>query len=223
METKIQDQFVSFSDSLLAYLPNLVGGIVLILLGWLLGWIVKKLLIQLCIILRIDRLLRRSRFEEDFSKADVRYSFYSVIGNVGFVIVFLIFLDNALLTWKLNILSDVLSKGILFLPKVIIALFIFGMGWLLASWIQLSVLKTLYREEVPRASLISRFIKALILIFVSAVSLVELDVAREIIIIGFSAIFVTLGVIAVVLTVAGSKNILKKIDHTFTEDKKTRK
>jgi len=219
METKIQDQFIGFTDSVLAYLPNLIGGVILILLGWLVGWVVKKLLIQFSILLRIDRLLKQSRYEQDFSKADVRYSLYSFIGNTGFVIIFLIFLDNALLTWKLNILSDLLSKGILFLPKIIIALVIFGIGWLLASWVQISVLKTLHREEIPRASLISRFIKSIIFIFFSAVSLVELDVAREIIIIGFATIFITLGVIAIVLTAAGGKNFLKKLEDSFREEK----
>ena len=219
METNIQDQFVSFTDSVFAYLPNLVGGIILILLGWLLGWVIKRLLIQVSAIIRIDRFLKRSRFEEDFSKADVRHSFYSMIGNIGFVIIFLIFLDNALLTWKLHILSDVLSKGILFLPKVIIALFIFGIGWLLASWVQLSVLKTLYREEIPRASLISQFIKNIIMVFFSAVSLVELEIAKEIIIIVFATIFVTFGVIAVVLTITGGRNFMKKIENSFKEEK----
>ena len=145
-----------------------------------------------------------------------------MIGNVGFALVFLIFLDNALLTWKLNMLSDLLSKGILFLPKVIIAIAIFGIGWLLASWVQISVLKALHREEIPAASLISRFIKSILLIFFSAISLVELDVAREIIIIGFATIFITLGAISIVLTVVGGKRFIEKIENSFkkeTEDK----
>jgi hypothetical protein len=219
METKIQDQFISLADSIFAFLPNLIGGILLLILGWLAGWVIKKILVQLSIIIRIDRFFKSSRYETDFSKADVRYSLYNLIGNIGFVIIFLIFLDNALLAWKLNILSDLLSKGILFLPKIIIALVIFGTGWLLSSWAQISILKTLYREEIPRASLISRFVKSIILVFFSAISLVELDVAREIIIIGFATIFITLGVIAIVLTAAGSKNFLKKLEATFKDEK----
>lgn len=218
METNIQDQFVSIADSLLAYMPNFIGGAVLILLGWLVGWIVKRLLVQFSIILRVDRFFKRSRFEAEISKADVRYSLYNMIGNIGFALIFLIFLDNALLTWKLNILSDLLSKGILFLPKVIIAIVIFGIGWLLATWVQVSVLKALHRERIPAASLISRFVKSILIIFFSAISLVELDVAREIIIIGFATIFITLGVIAVVITSAGSKSFLKKLEDTFTKD-----
>jgi len=222
METNIQDRFVSIADSLLAYMPSFIGGLVLILIGWLAAWIIKRLLVQFSIILRVDRFLKRSRFEAEISKADIRYSLYNMIGNVGFALVFLIFLDNALLTWKLNMLSDLLSKGILFLPKVIIAIAIFGIGWLLASWVQISVLKALHREEIPAASLISRFIKSILLIFFSAISLVELDVAREIIIIGFATIFITLGAISIVLTVVGGKRFIEKIENSFkkeTEDK----
>jgi hypothetical protein len=222
METKIQDQFISFADSVFAYMPNLVGGIILVLLGWLAGWIIKKLLVQFSVILRVDRFVKQSRWETDFSKADVRYSLYNLIGNIGFVIIFLIFMDNALVTWKLNILSDLLSKGILFLPKVIIALVIFGAGWLVASWVQVNVLRTLYREEIPRASLISGFVKSILMLFFSAVSLIELNVAREIVIIGFATIFVTLGAITIVLTAVGGKNFLKKIEESFKEEVKNK-
>jgi hypothetical protein len=219
METKIQDQFISLADSVLAYLPNLIGGLLLLLLGWIAGWVIKKILVQLCIVIRVDRFIKSSRYETDFSKADVRYGLYNLIGNIGFVIIFLIFLDNALLAWKLKILSALLSKGILFLPNIIIALVIFAAGWILSSWVQVSVLKTLHREEIPRASLISRFIKSILLVFFFAISLVELDVAREIIIIGFGTIFITLGIIAIVITAAGSKNFLKKLEATFKEEK----
>ncbi len=219
METKIQNQFISLADNILAFLPNLIGGILLLALGWVVGWVIKKILVQLSIVIRVDRFIKGSRYETDFSKADVRYSLYNLIGNIGFLIIFLIFLDNALLAWKLNILSDLLSKGILFLPNIIVALVIFGAGWLLSSWVQISVLKTLHREEIPRASLISRFIKSILLVFFSAISLVELDVAREIIIIGFATIFITLGAIAIVITAIGSRNFLKKLETSIKEDK----
>jgi hypothetical protein len=218
MDTKFQERFIGLSDSLLAYLPNFIGGLALILIGWLAGWIVKRILVQFSVILRVDRFMKRTRFEAEVSKADVRYGLYELIGNIGFVVVFLIFLDNALLTWKMNILSDLLSKGILFLPKVIIAVVIFGVGWLLASWAQISVLKSLHREEVPRASLISRFIKSILLVFFSAISLVELDVAREIIIIGFATIFITLGAISIVITVIGGRKFLEKLEDTIRRE-----
>ena len=219
METNIEEQFQSFAESVAAYLPHLLGGLVLVLIGWLAGWIIKRILIQLSVMLRIDRLLKKSRFKNDFAKADIRYSLYNLIGNIGFVIVFLIFLDNALLAWKLNVLTDLLSSGILFLPRVIIAAIVFGIGWIISSGVQTSVLKSLYREEIPRASLIARFVKSILLIFFSAVALVELNVAKEIVIIGFGTIFLTLGAIAVVIVAVGSKSFLREIADSIKGNK----
>jgi hypothetical protein len=219
MEPQVKDQFVGIADDIIAYLPNLLAGIALVLIGWIAGWLIKRVLVQASILLRIDRFLRRSRWETDFAKADVRHGLYNFIGNIGYLLVFLLFLDNALIAWKLNILSDLLSRGILFLPKIIIAVSIFGLGWLLAFWAEKSILKTLYREEIPRASLISRFIKIILLLFFSAIALVELDVAREIVIIGFASIFITLGAISIVLTAVGGKNFIDRIGNSFKEKK----
>jgi hypothetical protein len=220
METRVQDQFTGLADNIISYLPSFLAGIVLMIIGWILGWIIKRILIQISILLRVDRFLRRSRWGSDFSKADVRYGLYNMIGNIGFALVFLLFFDNALIAWKLTMLSDLLSKGILFLPKIIIAVAIFGLGWLLAFWTERSVFKSLHREEVPRASLISKFFKILILIFFSAIALVELDVAREIVIIGFSTIFITISALLIVITALGGKSFADKISDSFKNSRK---
>jgi hypothetical protein len=218
METKITDQFIGLTDSIMAFLPNLLAGIILLLVGWVVGWFIKRLLIQLSILIRIDRFLRRSRWEADFSKADVRYGVYNLIGNIGFTLVFLLFLDNALIAWKLTMLSDLLIKGILFLPKIIIAVLIFGVGWLLAFWAETSMHKSLHRESIPRASLIARFIKVIIILFFSAISLVELDVARQIVTIGFATIIITIGAISIVITAVGGKAFIEKIGGPFKDN-----
>lgn len=218
METKLKDQLLGLYDSILAFLPNLLAGVILILLGWLIGWLIKRVLVQFAVVIRIDRFLLKSRWEADFSKADVRHGVYNFIGNIGYVIVFMLFLDNALIAWKLTMWSDLLMKGILFLPKVIIAVLIFGFGWLLATWAEVSILKSLYREQVPRASLISRFIKIIIMLFFSAIALVELDVARQIVTIGFATIIITIGAISIVITAIGGKNFVNKVGDSLKED-----
>jgi hypothetical protein len=217
METTIQDQFIKLTANIVEFLPSLLAGIMLIFLGWLAGWFVKRVIVQFMIILRIDRYFRRSRFGADFSKADVRHSVSNFIGNIGFIIIFFVFIGNALQAWKLYVLSDLLSKGILLLPRIVLAFLIFGAGLLIASWIQASVLRSLYREKISRATLIAKFVRSIIILFFSAIAFAELDFAREIVIIGFSGIFLTLCVIAVVITIIGGKDFLLKIEDSLKE------
>ncbi|MDO9579753.1 MAG: hypothetical protein Q7J06_04170 [Bacteroidales bacterium] len=94
---------------------------------------------------------------------------------------------------------------------------IFGFGYLLSFLAEKSIFKSLQKEKIPRASLISRFIKIILLLFFSAIALVELDVATEIVIIGFAAIFITIGAISVVLTAIGGKKFVEKIGSSLKE------
>lgn len=48
-------------------------------------------------------------------------------------------------------------------------------------------------------------------------ALTELDIAREIVIIGFSAIIITLGVLSIVFTAVGGKTFVAKIIKSLEE------
>lgn len=217
MGDRIQDQFLRLLDNFIAYLPNFLAGLILILVGWLLAWFIKRILVQLSIVLRLERFLMRSRWAADFSKADLRYGLYNFIGNIAFVIIFLIFVNNALSAWKLTILSDLLGRGILFLPRLIIALVVFGLGWLISIGTSKGVYKALRREEIPRAMLFSRGVKAVLLLFFSAMALVEINIAQKIVVIGFATIIITLALLTIVITIIGGKEFLAKIGESIEE------
>jgi hypothetical protein len=211
MQKTFQDLLFNLGEKFFNYLPNLLAGVALLLVGWFLGWLLKRVIMQVSVILKLERYLIRFRWGEDFSKADVRYGLYNFIGNIVFLVIFLIFLNDALSVWQLTILSNLLEKGILFLPKVIIAAIVLGIGWLIAIWVARSVQRTLQRENIPRPTLVSRFVKTIIILFFSAMALTEMDIAREIVIIGFSVIFISLAVIVIVLITMGGKSLSAKL------------
>jgi hypothetical protein len=211
MQKSFQDLLFNLGEKFFNYLPNLLAGVALLLLGWFLGWLIKRVFMQITVILRLERYLTHYRWGEDFSKADVRYGFYNFVGNIIFFIIFLIFLNDALSVWQLSILSNLLEKGILFLPKIIIAAIVLGVGWLISIWVARSVLRTLQRENIPRPTLVSRFVKTIIILFFSAMALTEMDIAREIVVIGFSVIFISLAVIVIILITMGGKSLSNKL------------
>ena len=211
MDNSARDLFYNVWEKIIGYLPNLFAGLVLIGVGWLLGWVVKRVVVQLCALLRLDRLVRRFRWGESFSKGDLRYAFFNWVGNLASFVVFLIFLHAALASMQLTMLSNLIEKGVLFVPKLLISLLIVGLGWMIAGWVAVTVQKGLTKEDIPRATLIARFLKSMLLLFFSAMALTELDIAREIVIIGFATTMITLGALTVILTSLGGKSLIKKI------------
>jgi hypothetical protein len=210
MDNSIQGPFFDFGKEIISYLPNLLGGFLLLAIGWFVGWLAKRIIVQLLIAFRLERLFTRVRWRQTLSKADIRYALFGFIGNILFFVIFLIFLYTALDAMKLTVLSSLIQNGVLFIPKLIVALIIFGLGWIIAGRVSNSVYNALGKENVPNYSLISRFVRFAILLFFSAMALAEIEIAVEIVIIGFTTIFITLAIIAVVFATVGGKSYMSK-------------
>ena len=211
--------FTDLVQNIVDYFPNLIAGFLLVVIGLLAGWLIKRIVYQLCGILRIERLLGSFRWGEEFSKADIRNALFHAIGNVAYFIVFLVFLNAALEAMKLSVLSSMIEKGVQFIPRLIIASLILGIGWIVSRGVMLSVRKALYREGVPWASMIARFSKTIILLFFFA--MVELDIARTVVIIGFSVIIITLAILTIIIVFHSGKDLLKKTVKSIEEKKKS--
>lgn len=208
MNNIINDTFLNFGKQIIDYLPNLLAAIVLILIGWLIGWFVKRITIQLLIVLRFERVAFRLQWKRALSKADVRYAVFNFIGDIAFFIVFLIFLTSALDALKLKVISSLIHDSVLFIPKLIIALLIFGLGWIVASRVSNAVYHALLKEKIQFYSLISRLVKFVAVLFFFAMALVETDIAPQIVIIGFTTIMITLGILVIAIVLLNHKTSL---------------
>jgi hypothetical protein len=217
MYGKLQEQMLLIGEKIIGFLPNLLAGLVLILVGILLGWIAKRIIVQLLVLFRLEKLLVRFRWGEDFLKADVRYGFYNFIGGIVFLVIFLILFDGALEQWRLMVLSNLLEQAISVIPRILIALIIFGVGWLIASWASKSMQRTLGREHIANSSLAARFTKIVLMVFFSAMALTELNFARTIVIIGFATIFIALAVSFIVMISLNGRDLIKKPDDSIDE------
>jgi hypothetical protein len=220
MDNNLENSFFDFGKQLIEYLPSLLAGIILLLIGWFVGWLAKRIVIQLLVILRFERLFIRLQWRRALSKADIRYAVFNLIGNVVFFIVFLIFLNSALAAMKLTILSGLIQQGVNFIPKLIVALFIFSIGLVIAGRVSHSVYNSLLKEDVSHYSLISRFVKFVAILFFAAMALVEINIAPQIVVIGFTIIMISMGIIAILLVILSEKS---SIDNLINSEDKASK
>lgn len=211
MKSDTANMLHHLSAQFIGFVPNLVAAIVLIILGWVVGWFLKRLFIQVCITFGVHRYLPRRRWSEAFSKADVRYAVYNFAGNIVFIIVFLIFLYSALVSLKLTVLSHVLQTGFFFLPRLIGCLIIFGVGFFLADRVGAGAQGAMIRESLPRGLLVGRLVRAATLLFFGAMALYVLHIANQIVLIGFTVSLVSIAVIAILIAALGGKELVGRI------------
>ena len=58
MENNLENLFLDFGKQIINYLPSLLGGIILLLIGWFVGWLIKRITVLTVL------MFQESRWEE---------------------------------------------------------------------------------------------------------------------------------------------------------------
>lgn len=215
MEDKSLESVRDVMSNVVNYLPTLLAGFIVLILGVVAAWIVSKLVVRILLFLRLDRVIGRLGWGRALEKGDVRHSLFGLLGVLAGLLVFLIFFDNAVLIWKLTVLSELLEKLVHLVPQLITAGIILLVGWGVATAVSRAVQRALVQEEFERARLVSRIVRSAILVVTCAIALVELNVAVVIVTGAFLIAFGALALSFVFAFGLGSKKAVEKMweDH----------
>jgi hypothetical protein len=204
------------------YVPTLTAGLLVLALGLVLGWLAKRAVVRILIWLRLDRLAGRVGWRSAFGKGDVRAALYDLLGSVAFVLVVLVFLDNALIIWGLAVLSRLMDNLVFALPRLGLAAVIVALGIAIANAAAARAEAALEEEELARARLLAKGLKAVLLAVVAALALWELDFAREIVLAAFVIAFGAMGVAFALGVGLGSAQAVRRGWKGLIEKKKGR-
>jgi len=122
--------FNEFISTLMAFLPRLLGAVVLLLLGWILARILRGLTLRLIAV--IDRLLQRFAMTASPEYKRLRQSSSVLLSSFIFWLVILIFIAGATSVLKLQIFTRWFDSLLVYLPSllagavIILAGIIFG-------------------------------------------------------------------------------------------------
>jgi hypothetical protein len=192
------------------YLPTFTAGLLVLGLGLVLGWLAKRAVVRVLIWLRLDRLAGRVGWRSLFGKGDLRAALFDLLGTAAFVLVFLVFLDNALTIWGLAVLSRLIDGVVLALPRLGLAALIVAVGLAVSSAAASRAEAALEEEEIGYARLVAKALKAVLLAVVAALALWELDFARQIVLSGFVIAFGAMGIAFAIAIGLGSKHAIQR-------------
>lgn len=211
MEPKPLESVRDVMQNLVGYLPTLLAGLIVLVLGAMVAWVVAKLAVRILVFLRLDRVIVRFGWGRGLEKGDVRHSLFGLVGMILGFLVFLMFLENAIVLWKLTVLSQLLDRIIVLIPQLIAAALILLIGWGVAGAASRAVQRALYQEEFGRARFMAKIVRAVILVVTCAIALVELGIAETIV---TGAFLITFGALALAFALAfwlGSRRAVESV------------
>lgn len=201
-----QDTMRRFAAFLVKLLPTLT----FLIIGLVVGLIVKAILLRLLKAVRFDPLCDRAGLTAALARSGIRRPCSQIIGRVTFWVIFLLFTFMAVDSLQLQATANLISAVLAFLPHLLAALLVLLAGWLLSNFIAEAALIGLVNAQVQEARLLANLIRWGVLLFTFAMVLTQLGIAKEIVVAAFSIVF---GGIVLALAIAlglGARNIARE-------------
>lgn len=168
--TALEQTIHDFSDQFVGYLPQLLGAITLLIVGWLVAHLLR--LGTRKIVRGFDALYARFARSDTTKPSGVSQSYELIASQVIFwaILIFFLAASANLLGW--NLLTDWMRSIVSFLPSLITGLLVIMAGFLIGSGVHSAIMRTASTAGVAQSAMLAR-IAQIVVLFCSIVIGVE--------------------------------------------------
>lgn len=173
-------------DSFFGFIPNLIGFLVILLIGWVIAKVVRVAVSKGLEAIGLDRALHESDAGEYVEKVSPGTRPSKLIGAVAFWLILLFVLTAALSALKIPAVTVFMTQVLNYLPNVIAATVIFVLAAAIAGAVGGLVAKLL--GDTPTGKVVATAAPALIMVIAVFMILNQLRIAPEIVSITYTAL-----------------------------------
>jgi hypothetical protein len=195
----ITEAFNKFFGKILTFLPNLLAMITILIIGFLIAWIFKKLLFHFLKAIQFDRVSERWGLTNILSKGGVAYSPASLLSRFFYWVIVLITLILGINALEVAATQNFIAQFFNYLPHLFAAILILVVGYLIAIFLGQAALIAAVNAQMESAKLLSRAVRWFLIILALTMALYHLGIAERVIVAAFS---ITFGGIVLALAIA---------------------
>ena len=212
------ESFRETMHGIAVFLPRIMVMLMLFVIGVLVGWIVKVLLLRVLRSLRLDAVSERVGLALALQRAGIKRSASQLVGLIAFWLIFLFFGFVGLNVLAVTAATEVVRLILQYLPHLLAALLVLLTGWLLANFLAQAALIAAVNAQFFGARFLAAAVRWGVLSLTLAMVLTQLGIAKEVVVAAFSIAF---GGVVLALALAfglGAKEHAKKfLDRSLEE------
>ena len=208
-KVEVADSLQNGLDSLLGFVPNLIGFLVILIVGYIVAKIVKGVITKLFQKLGLDKALHSGTLGEQVEKVSPDASPSKLIGSIGFWLIFIFVLSAAIGALKIPAVTSFMNQVLAYLPNVIAAVVIFALAGAIAGAVAALVAKTM--GDTPTGKIVGTVVPVLVMAIATFMILDQLNIAPAIVTITYAAL---LGSAALGMALAfglGGRDVAKRM------------
>lgn len=210
----------AFVARIAVFLPNLLFAVAIILVGWALCNIIKRVAVRLLRLFHFDMVADRTGIKHALERGGIRQTASEIVGLLVFWFLFLIVIVTTLETLNLSGATDTLHTIYLYIPKIVAALVVLILGLYFANFLETVTRTSFANAGLDQAASIGRVVYIATVVFVVAGVLEILEIASEIAIWAFILVF---GALCLALALAfglGGRDVAARYLQKWLEAKK---
>ena len=218
------DSLNKFLGKVTTFLPNLLAMITILIIGFLIAWIFKIILLRFLKAIHFDRASERWGLPQILSKGGVAYSPASLLSLFFYWVIVLITLILGINALEVAATQNFIVRFFNYLPNLFAALLILVVGYLIAVFLGQATLIAAVNAQMETARLLGRAVRWFIVILSLTMALYHLGIAEKVIIVAFT---IFLGGVVLSLAIAFgwagrelAKEFLEKIYRRKKEEDK---
>jgi len=198
---------VRFWSKFINYLPDFFGGLLIVLTGYFVATILKKLLLTILAFSRIDSILNKTKL---ITQREVRL-WEGVLAELVKWTIIILFLIPTLETWGLSKATEVLNQFLFYIPNVIVAVIIGFVGIVISNLAADLVRQSVKSAGDSASGSLAVFTRSTIMFFTVLIMLNQLGVAQDLIRIFFTGLVTMLAIAGGLAFGLGGKEYAKEI------------
>jgi len=202
---------------ILNFIPGLIAAIIVFVIGWLIASAIGKLISQVLIRLKFNRLFEKADWREALEKAEIKVNPAEFIGGICKWILVIVVLLISVEILGLTQFAVLLNKLISWLPNLVVAIAIFVVAITVADILDKVIRASVKKIGIKYVGILGTIVRWAIYVFAGLAILVQLGVAPALINTLIVAFF---GMIALALGLAfglGGKDTAAKLIEDLRE------
>lgn len=206
----IIEPFQRLLDRVLGFLPDMLGALVIFVVGILMAWALKSLSVRLLRTINVDKYCDRTNISELLLKGGIRERPSILLGRL--VLWFIIICFSIFSLYSLNVpaVEHVLQQLLFYLPNVFAGLIIVLLGYVAGNFFARATLIGAVNAGWRSSGLVAKAVKASIILFALTMALEQVGIGPQTTAIAFAILF---GGIVLAFAIAfglGARGIARK-------------
>lgn len=173
----VTDPLREMLTRIMAYLPVLLGALVIFVIGWVVAKAIKRIVEWLLKTLHFETLAEKSGVSAAMRKGDLKMTVSQIISGLVYWLIMIMVLVMVVNALGMPKASDILERLFAYIPRVIAALFVLVVAMFLATFVSGIVRTAAANAKLPHPELLAGISRWAIIVFAVTISLAQLGIA----------------------------------------------